>query len=73
MPCLSVAGLVSSAQAQQGDDKVLTRRSDAEKRQDAEIDRQYRAAVRHSDPRGPVAKSDPWGSVRNQPAQAGKK
>lgn len=72
VPCLSVAGLVSSAQAQQGDDKVLTRRTDAEKRRDAEIDRQYRAVVRRGD-QGPVAKSDPWGSVRNQPAQTGKK
>lgn len=72
VPCLSVAGLVSSARAQQGDDKALTRRTDAEKRQDAEIDRQYRAAVRRGDP-GPVVKSDPWGSVRNQPAQTTRK
>lgn len=72
VPCLSLAGLGSSAQAQQGDDKVLTRRTDAEKRRDAEIDRQYRAVVRRGD-QGPVAKSDPWGSVRHQPAQVGKK
>ncbi|MCA0451456.1 MAG: hypothetical protein LCH62_17045 [Proteobacteria bacterium] len=71
VPCLSVAGLVSSAQAQQGEDKALTRRTDAEKRRDAEIDQQYRAATRRGDA-GPAVKSDPWGSVRNQPAQGPK-
>jgi hypothetical protein len=68
----SGAGLVSSAQAQQGDEKTLTRRTDAEKRRDAEIDQQYRAVTRRSGDPGPAVKSDPWGNVRNQPSHTTK-
>jgi len=46
------------------DDKALTRRTDEEKRQDAEIDRQYRATLRQSGGNAAAAKTDPWGSVR---------
>jgi len=51
------------------DDRALTRRTDEEKRQDAEIDRQYRATLRRSG--GAAVKTDPWGSVRSD-AQSGK-
>jgi hypothetical protein len=53
------------------DDKALTRRTDEEKRQDAEIDRQYRATLRRSGANAAAAKTDPWGSVRSD-AQSGK-
>jgi hypothetical protein len=46
------------------DDKSLTRRTDDEKKTDAEIDRQYRATLRRSGANA-AAKSDPWGSVRS--------
>jgi hypothetical protein len=47
------------------DDKSLTRRTDEEKKTDAEIDRQYRATLRRSGANAAAAKSDPWGSVRS--------
>ena len=56
-----------------GEDKALTRRTDAEKKRDAEIDREYRATLRRSGRDAAAAKSDPWGSVRGAPAPSGKR
>jgi hypothetical protein len=50
-------------------DGPLTARTDAQKDEDARIDRAYKAATRSYD--GAAAKVDPWGAVR--PADTDKK
>jgi hypothetical protein len=55
--------LTASAHAQQDNKGPLTRRSDDEKKMDAEIDKAYRAATdRGQAPAAP--KKDPWQMVR---------
>jgi hypothetical protein len=56
-----VALLTTSAYAQENK-TPLTRRSDAEKKIDAEIDKAYRAATDRGQTAAP--KIDPWGTVR---------
>jgi hypothetical protein len=60
---LMLALLTASAHAQQDNKGPLTRRSDAEKQMDADIDKAYRAATdRGQAPAAP--KKDPWQTVR---------
>ena len=60
---MMLALLTASAHAQQDNKGPLTRRSDAEKQMDADIDKAYRAATdRGQAPAAP--KKDPWGTVR---------
>jgi len=67
------AALAQVSLTNSGDDKALTRRSDAEKKRDAEIDREYRATLRRAGPDAAAAKTDPWGNVRAAPAPSGKR
>ncbi len=48
---------------------ALTARTDAQKQEDARVDKAYRAAIRGD--KGPAAKVDPWATVR--PMDADKK
>jgi hypothetical protein len=57
-----IALLTTSAYAQQENKAPLTRRSDAEKKNDAEIDKAYRAATDRG--QTPAPKTDPWQTVR---------
>jgi hypothetical protein len=57
-----IAFLTASAYAQENKGP-LTARSDAEKQQDANIDKAYRAATDRG-PEKPAAKADPWQTVR---------
>jgi hypothetical protein len=50
------------AQAQNEGGNRPTRRTDAQKKEDAEVDEAYRAATRGE--RGPAPKVDPWATVR---------
>jgi hypothetical protein len=60
---MMLALLTASAHAQQDNKGPLTRRSDAEKQVDADIDKAYRAATDHG--QAPAApKKDPWQIVR---------
>jgi hypothetical protein len=59
---------VSMSAYAQEDKAPLTRRSDAQKREDADIDKAYRAATKGEIT--PVVKNDPWKTVR--PADADK-
>jgi hypothetical protein len=60
---LTLALLTASAHAQQDNKGPLTRRSDAEKQTDAEIDKAYRAATQRG--QAPAApRTDPWQTVR---------
>jgi hypothetical protein len=63
-----VAFAAVPAYPQQEEKAPLTRRSDAQKKDDAEIDKAYRAATKGEVT--PSVKSDPWRSVR--PADADK-
>lgn len=66
---LSSAPAVAQVSLQDsGSDRALTRRSDEEKKRNAEIDRQYRATVRRSAADAPPPVNDPWASVRSTPA-----
>ncbi len=58
-----VAVLTATAAAQENKGP-LTRRSDAEKQNDAEIDKAYRAATGRTQTPAPAAKLDPWQAVR---------
>ena len=57
----TLASLTASAYAQE-DKAPLTRRSDAQKREDEDIDKAYRAATKGEVT--PVVKKDPWAAVR---------
>jgi hypothetical protein len=57
----SLAAITASAYAQE-DKPALTRRSDAQKRDDEAIDKAYRAATKGEVE--PVVKKDPWRTVR---------
>ena len=56
-----IALLTTSAYAQESK-APLTRRSDSEKKNDADIDKAYRAATDRGQPSAP--KIDPWQTVR---------
>ena len=65
-----IAFLTTSAFAQQSE-KQTTRRSDSEKKNDAEIDKAYRAATDRGE--APAPKADPWQTVRPAPADKPKR
>jgi hypothetical protein len=64
-----VALLTFPAHAQQDNKGPPTARTDAQKQEDADIDKAYRNATRRE--RGPAPKVDPWAVVR--PADSDKK
>jgi hypothetical protein len=65
------AALVAATSASAGpllqDDKPSLRRSEEARKNDAEIDQQFRTRRDSND--APAAKGDPWAGVRSQPAE----
>jgi len=58
----AIAAPPALAQQKQG---PRTSRSDAQKREDAEVDKAYQNAIRGSRDSKPAAPVDPWGNVRS--------
>ena len=66
-----IALLPASAYAQEH--QPATQRSDAEKRQDAEIEKAYEQVMKGVNAQTPASKYDPWGTVRNTDNHGAKK
>jgi hypothetical protein len=66
-----IALLPASAYAQEH--QPATQRSDAEKRQDAEIEKAYEKVMKGVNAQTPRSRYDPWGTVRDRASESAKK